>query len=312
MQYPIFIAKYIEKNKVDSTDLSYLITSTDGIIVNIGSSAECLIASPVVGNYLSNYMPVFEGVFPVKEDVYLPNVQLSHSLFFNIHIVVYSDQIWILCQNITENIHKIRRLIEKKKEVKKYEFSLLEALGFYVFKNNKVGGYRPISGAPKWVNKITNNLEERIDIEILFPYLAFFVEQLPKGIIRKGTIDHYSGIWTQNTLNDSEIHLNAWLYQVLDDSFILVQPVNENKKKENKIIQSARENTLAYEQLQKTKKELQDLLKLKDQFVSIVSHDFRSPISSLTNGISFLLEDINQSKIFDDSHREIIIQIKQE
>ena len=96
------------------------------------------------------------------------------------------------------------------------------------------------------------------------------------------------------------------------ENYLLIHPVNVGPSAQLNVIQMARENSLAYEQLNKTKEQLQELVQLKDQFVSIVSHDFRSPISTLTDGISFLLEDLSKTKTFDDSHREIIVQIKNE
>ena len=106
--------------------------------------------------------------------------------------------------------------------------------------------------------------------------------------------------------------MNGWVLQYQMVNYLLVHPVDLTITFGDNIIQVAHENSLAYEQLQKTKKQLTELLELKDQFVSIVSHDFRSPISTLINGISYLIEDVEANDSFDEMNMDIIVHIKSE
>lgn len=310
MFFPESIEKYILQNAIVKDDLFYLITSVDGKIEDVGNSTNALITQPLVGENVFDYLPVFTGLFPVVKNIYLPNVQLTHDRIFNVHLIVSDQKVWILNQNVTYKIEQYRQQHERSVELKKVEFSLLEALDYFVLKKTAHQQYVPVSVWPKWMAELNLNHQEPLQLEIHFPFLAFFVDQVDRNQFSEN--DHYSGIWTQNTADGGELHLNAWSFRIPDETYLIIHPVNVGPSAQFNVIQLARENSLAYEQLKKTKEQLQELVQLKDQFVSIVSHDFRSPISTLTDGISFLLEDLSKTKTFDDSHRDIIVQIKNE
>jgi len=310
MFFPQFIEKYIRQNAIGKDDLFYLITSVDGKIDDVGNASEFIIAQPLTGNKVFDYLPAFIGLFPVKKNIYLPNIQLTHNRFFNVHLIVSNQKVWILNQDVTSRVEKYRQQNKKYFEFEKSEFPLLEALDYFVLKRKNHQQFTPISVWPKWMANLPLKSHDPLQLELHFPFLAFFVEQVEGNQFSQS--DHYSGIWTQNTADGGELHLNAWSFTMGVENYLLIHPVNVGPSAQLNVIQMARENSLAYEQLNKTKEQLQELVQLKDQFVSIVSHDFRSPISTLTDGISFLLEDLSKTKTFDDSHREIIVQIKNE
>lgn len=303
MKFPENIEKYLQENGIGKNSLYYLVTSTNGEIEDVGNSKVISISAPVKGELIANVMPVFEGFFPLKEQLYLPNIQLFHHRYFNIYLVPLKDKIWILIDEVTQKVNRLKQKAFNDNEKINNELQLLTALDFFVLKEKAVNVYEPVLPIPGWASNSINGSTEQINLNDAFPFLAFYSEQKENHTL-------FTGVWTQIINGGIETHLKAWFVPVLNDWFLLIQPANAEK--DNNIIQLARENTLAYEQLKKTKAQLQELVKLKDEFVNIVSHDLRSPISTLTDGISFLLEDLDGTKSFDSSHREIIEQVREE
>lgn len=110
---------------------------------------------------------------------------------------------------------------------------------------------------------------------------------------------------------NNEYH-NIHLLVLENKVWILLTDVNDENKKLKKPVNYQHERDQINEQLKATKDQLNDLIILKDQFVSIVSHDFRSPITTLINGISYLIEDMETKSSFSEINRDIIINIKSE
>lgn len=314
MKIPIEIQSYLSNNELDEKGIYFLELQSTGEVMSLGNSADLLIATPVIGDKIDQYLPVLVGVFPVVNSFNLPNIQLRHGQFFDIHILKKEDSVWIILKEVSKKIEHLITQIAQNNELTKTQFQLLEALEYLVFKKNENGIFIPISEFPYWVSELEDshiNFEE-VEIEDVFPFLSFFVDSCKQTQISEVSKQTYSGIWTQSKVNGEEIHLNAWSFQVLDDAYILIHSVDFGYNTQNNIIQLARENSLAYEQLQKTKQELQDLLILKDKFVSIVSHDFRSPLSSIYDGLSFLVKDLKNDEKFDSDNFEIVQQVQKE
>lgn len=303
MIFPEKIDKYLLENNVGKNPLFYLVTTADGEIKDVGNSKSISISAPVKGEVIANIMPVFEGLFPLMKLVYLPNIQLFHHQYYNVHLVPLDDEVWILFAEVTKTINRLTQKTVISVDEENSDLQLLTALDFFVLKEKANKIYEPVFPIPQWASELINESSEQVNLDEVFPFLAFNSEQKKDQML-------FTGVWTQNSTSGTETHFKAWFVPNINDWFLLIQPTDAEK--DEKIIQLARENTLAYEQLQKTKAQLQDLVKLKDEFVNIVSHDLRSPISTLTDGISFVLEDLDGTKTFDSSHREIIEQIREE
>ncbi|MFA9389579.1 MAG: sensor histidine kinase [Prolixibacteraceae bacterium] len=306
MNFPVSIDKFLQKNGIAKFNLHYLVTSNDGVIVDVGNSMEILISSPLCGHKVAELIPVFEGVFPVESTVYLPNMQLFHHNYYNLYLLPHKNKVWILMNNVSDQVQKVKQGTELKDEDPAIGFSILESLDYFVLKEIDGHRYKPVTAYLDWTNALFEVQTETIDLEDSFPFLSFFVEHAEE------TQNQCSGVWTQSTLSGDEIHLNAWIKKFEQETYLVIQAVKIDSQNQNNIIQLARENSLAYEQLNKTKEQLQELVILKDQFVSIVSHDLRSPISTLADGVSFILDDLSAAKPFDDTHREIVVQVRAE
>ncbi len=74
----------------------------------------------------------------------------------------------------------------------------------------------------------------------------------------------------------------------------------------------ARDQKLAYEKLEKAEQKLKTLLDYKDKFVSIISHDLRSPVAAVLGIAEMLANDKEELAKLDDFYHEMILSIKEE
>lgn len=314
MDIPKHISQYLNKNDLEKDKLYSVVTDIDGAVKDIGNVSDIVLAKPIIGKRIDEYLPVFLDVFPIKENLYLPNMRLTHGGMFNIHLILNKIDVWIFFEDVEMKIEAFKSKIIELKALHKREFQLLEAIGYLVLKKIGKSGYEVISKYPAWLYQLLTHKDDLVlhGVVEVFPFLDFFITMSDEEHINEEIKQNYSGIWTQSTNDGGEIHLNAWIFQIHDDSYLLIDRVESTVSSEQNIIQLARENSLAYEQLRKAKLELQDLVILKDKFVSIVSHDFRSPLSSIYDGIDFLNVDLDVGSVVDDDHRDIVSHLKSE
>ncbi|MBN2806699.1 MAG: HAMP domain-containing histidine kinase [Prolixibacteraceae bacterium] len=302
MTFPDDVTSYLKEHHLSNGSLFYVVTTTDGLLEQLGNLEEILPFTVLAGEAIASFLPVFTGLFPVKEALYLPNIHLFNEQYFHIFLFPRKKETWIFLKDVSKQIQQMRTQIAQAGHGTANSFALLERLDYLVLKKVETFNYLALTFPQSWMNEFFGKLPVSINLEDEFPFLAFFAQQDGHA--------HYSGIWSQTGYNGQEFHLNAWAIDLNHQQFLLLQPVASEASNDQSIIQLARENRLAYEQLKKTKEQLQELVILKDQFVSIVSHDLRSPISTLTDGVSLLLDDLNAAKPFDESHREIIEQVR--
>lgn len=90
-------------------------------------------------------------------------------------------------------------------------------------------------------------------------------------------------------------------------TMISVNKSNQKIIKQNKeIIDQKEKITLQKEALEHKNEQLNDLVKTKDKFFSIISHDLRGPFHSLTGLLDLMLEDFNS---FSDEEKYEYIQL---
>ena len=121
-----------------------------------------------------------------------------------------------------------------------------------------------------------------------------------------------SGIWIESDAQGKEYFLRAFMTLIDDKEYLLIRMLNEDLLGEQDTIQKAREQQLAYEHLAKAKKELQELLDYKDKFVSIITHDLRSPIASVLGATEMLINDKELIDQIDNFNKEILIAMREE
>jgi signal transduction histidine kinase len=304
MNFPAKVANYLKKQHLTNGPLYHVVTNPEGVILKVGNMEEVLPFSLFEGKCIAGFLPVFTGLFPVSAPFSLPNIQLFNEQYFSIYLYPFDNQVWVFFKDVSDQVQLLRSHIAQAGLGSANSFALMESLDYLVLKKIDQDNYLTLTFPQGWTIQLFGWVPPVIKLEEHFPFLAFFIEQQKAEL--------YSGIWSQSGSNGQEVHLNAWAIELDNQHFLLVQPVKQETINDQSIIQLARENRLAYEQLKKTKEQLQELVILKDQFVSIVSHDLRSPISTLTDGVSLLLDDLNDGKPFDQCHREIIEQVRSE
>ena len=312
MKFPKYISAYIEENKISVENGFYLKTTLSGLIIDIGTCGNYIIASPLTGKQITDYIPALFGMFPLLENQYLPNIQLFHGQYFSLHLLLHDQEVWVFGENVTSKFVSLKTHLSHVENQITHECQLLEKMEFLVLKRDSSGPFVPVSQLPAWAIPLIDDQSKEISTDTHFPFLVNFIEQLPTETNTSHGFKSYSGLWTQNGTDGKEIHLNAWAIEQYGAIYILIRPIDMNITIGENIIQIARENSLAYEQLQKTKKQLEELLQIRDQFVNVVSHDFRSPISTLVNTISYLQEDLVVTQSFNELHKELIAQVKHE
>ncbi|MCF8228087.1 MAG: HAMP domain-containing histidine kinase [Bacteroidales bacterium] len=169
---------------------------------------------------------------------------------------------------------------------------LLQQMDIAAFECEEGNIFRLINPAPDWINAFIQPtlLSEKIDISQYFPYLEIFIPQLQETDAVKN-VRIYSDIWTEKNEAGEEKYLQAIGLNLKEDLYLLIISHEGSLYKHKELLQIGRENKLATEKIKRAKEELERLLKFKNQFVSIVSHDLRSPVSSVVSITNMMLAD---------------------
>jgi signal transduction histidine kinase len=169
------------------------------------------------------------------------------------------------------------------------------------------------SNIPWWFSMLAPEYSEndKINIYEVFPYFEVFNIEADEFWAKKENGKIKSGIWIE-TLNDGqEIALSAIAIYLNSNKYIFVR-LEEEIDKEPVVLQLAREQKLAYEKLEKAERKLKTLLEYKDKFVSIVSHDLRSPVAAVLGIADMLVNDKKELSKLDEFYIEMIHNIKEE
>jgi signal transduction histidine kinase len=170
--------------------------------------------------------------------------------------------------------------------------------------------------APDWAEKFFPEIAgawKGIDLIEIFPYLSVFLPEAHTYWESARETLLGSDMWIESPVAGTELHLRAFAVSKNDNHFLLVRLIEEDDiPVSQRTVQKAREHQLLYEKLQKAEKELKQLLYYKDKFVSIVSHDLRSPMASVVSIAEMLLTDDELMASMSDFNREMLVSMKEE
>jgi signal transduction histidine kinase len=175
--------------------------------------------------------------------------------------------------------------------------------------------YRLLGDSPVWFGEIKSNIRNKgknVDLTELFPYMEVF--QIEAAEIWASRFDGkiVSGLWEEEKVSGGTLYLQALALRHDKRNYLLVKPLHQQSDLNDGFIQTAREQHLTLNQLANTEKKLKELLNFKDQFVSIISHDLRSPIGAVIGLTDLLLTDENLLEKLDQSQSELLSDIKNE
>ena len=294
----------------------------------MGSIHKYIEHKPEKGVEIEEIAPFLTGMVPpLINPMVLPHIQTKTGHYAEIHIVEDElQQVWIFFVDQTRTAEKLQQLLQEvnsarlklsateklgKSENQFAAFHLLDYATF-AYKNNK---YHPLGQMPSWIKELPNAAalnKENLDLIDFFPFIEVF--QYEAADCWESSLDGKveSGFWEEETITGRQVFLKATAIRHAQSNYLLISIINREDKQDNQLIQKAREQRLTLDQLARTQKELKKLLDFKDQFVSIVSHDLRSPLGAVIGLSNLLLDDNDLAKKLNANQASLLLDINEE
>lgn len=274
-----------------------------------------------IAPYLTGMVP------PLINPMVLPHIQTKTGHYVEIHIVEDElQQFWIFFVDQTRSAEKMQQLLQEVNSARlklsanerngkvENRFAAFHLLDYATFAY-KDKHYYPLGQMPSWIKELPGSAildNDCLDLVEFFPFIEVF--QYEAADCWENSIDGKveSGIWEEETLTGRQVFLKATAIRHTQTNYLLINIINREDKQDNQLIQKAREQRLTLDQLARTQKALKKLLDFKNQFVSIVSHDLRSPIGAVIGLSNFLLDDKELMQKMDQEQAALMIHIREE
>lgn len=281
-----------------------------------------------VGMPITKPFPFLTGMISsISEKIFLPQIQLFNKKYCDVTVIKnISDSIWFVLTDTTlqaeslestlQEINEKNLNLEKTNKKSGYEdpFGHIELFRVATFK--KEGNvYTAVGNQPKWITELIPGIEKddkQFDLTSLFPFLEVFQSEASEFWNNDEKGFFTSGLWAQENQQGKEYLLRAFAAKKDGKKFLLIWAFSELLPYEKDILQTAREQELAYEKLAKAEARLKELLEYKEKFVSIISHDLRSPVASVHGISEMLLNDEDLKGKLDEFNRGLLLDIKNE
>ncbi len=325
---PQNIINYLVNELPPFTGILIIKTSSDGEIIDYhGPHNDYLKSKPEPGKSIHEYVPALFAMIPSSESpIVLNKIKSGGSVYADIHIIeTEKDEYWLLFVDQNHQVEGIREILQLLNE----NNLINESSG----NNDQNGSFNPYdvfgdlgiivndenngiisTTVPDWFLQFSPGFGSNSSINFtkVFPYLEVFMYEAVEFWEIKKTGKLKSGIWTETISDGTEVALTA--YAIINNGikYLLIRPMDDDIDKEQLALQMAREQKLAYEKLEKAEKKLKTLLEYKDKFVSIVSHDLRSPVSAVLGITEMLIHDEDEIAKLNDFYKDMIYSINEE
>lgn len=325
---PKNIVKYLVDELPPYTGILIFKTDSSSNIIDFhGAHKEYLTKKPEIGKPIYDCVVALHSMIPpLVSPMVLNKIQIENSIYADIHIIRENEnEYWILLIDQSREADSIREILQKINESKYYEESGKENSSRNTFNPLEVFNYLNLrfkseteaviyGNTPPWLHLLKPDLSENQSISFtkVFPYLEVFMYDAIDFWAHKKNGKLKSGIWSETLKNGKEILLTAYAITYNSEKFILIKPLEEEIDNEQMALQMAREQKLAYEKLEKAEIKLKTLLDYKNKFVSIISHDLRSPVAAVLGIAEMLVNDEEELSKLDDFYKEMILSIKEE
>ena len=323
------VVRYILHEIPPYIGLVVIHTDEAGVILNwFGPLEKYFNLSPVKGSSIDDFDGVFIGMVPpLINPMVISHVRITASIYVEIHIIADdNNHNWIFLVDQTrqvEIIHPFIQLYNEEKLQKANDLSQSAAKGTlsalylldYMSFEKLDKGYRQLGLSPGWYSDLKSALVLRgkyVELTDTFPYLEVFQYEISDLWRSEHDGKKVSGIWEEDLRNGGKLYLQALALRYDKRNYLLIKPLSKDSEMNEGFIQKAREQKLTLDQLATTEKKLKQLLGFKDQFVSIISHDLRSPIGAVIGLSELLLADEDLAKKINPSQQELLIDIKNE
>lgn len=324
---PQDIIKYLIDELPPFTGILIIKTDEEGNVIDFyGPHNEYLREKPEIGKPIHEYVPaLYSMIPPLISPMVLNKIKSNNSVYTDIHLVeAEHDEYWIFFVDQNREVESIRQIIQKINEDRIRKESNETKAGDGTFNPLVVFDYLSVkiednenaiinSKIPPWFSSLAPKYSEndKIVISEVFPYFEVFNIEADEFWAKKENGKIKSGIWIETSENKQEIALSAYAIYYNNEKYILIRP-EEEIDKEQVSLQLAREQKLAFEKLEKAEQKLKKLLDYKDKFVSIVSHDLRSPVAAVLGIADMLVNDKKELSKLDEFYIEMIHNIKDE
>ena len=279
------------------------------------------------GKPVSVLLPYLEGVFPLPQQyLELPRLQFSEEKWINVFVLLDHDRShWVFISDCSGQTVELQGLLQKINEKKlqmetvasgarNNPFGKVHLLQMATFEKLSYNRYALCGTPPDWLSTLKPAILHPGIVKLFdhFPFLEVFEQEMIDEQVEEGRKFYNSGIWIETDGQEREYFLRAFLTEVNQKTYLLIRLLNNDLLGEHDTIQKAREQQLAYEQMTKAKKALKEILDYKDKFVSIITHDLRSPIASVLGATEMLLNDTEFVNSLDLFNKEMLLSMRDE
>lgn len=325
--YPEKVVSYIKENEKSLISTVYIEMDQHMLIESFGGNFEKLdLELPKKRTKLADTYSFIEGIDFQEGCIEIPRIQIAQEKWVDVAFIQEDATCLLIITASVITTQEFAAMMQKNNEGIISQDSgkvlgsasvlaeVLHLLDYMVWVEESVG-YRLKSYPSKWFLKLFPDKERQLfydDLSELFPYLDAFLpdaQQVWQSVENK---HKDSELWTESTEDGDEIYLQAIAAKENDRKYLILGTHNLSSEQRRQLIQKARENSLAQEQLQKTEAKLRTLLQFKDQFVSVVSHDLRSPLAGVVNALDMMIKDEAFQNGLSDLGKEFMSEIKSE
>lgn len=323
------IIRYILNDIPPYIGLVVLHTDAEGILLQCFGPVEKYFGKkPEKNNPIDAFTGIFTGMLPpLISPMVMPHVKINDQQYVEIHLLADEKQHnWIFMVDQTRQVELIQPIIQMYNEEKlnkasdvrqsayKGTLSALYLLDYMSFEVTGKG-YRLLGLAPEWFASLQKKLVHKnklIALQETFPYLEVFEYETASLWSSNKDGKLISGVWEEEPTTGGKLYLQALALRHENRNYLLIKPLSNQSDIEEGFIQKAREQKLTLDQLAVAEKKLKQLLGFKNQFVSIISHDLRSPIGAVIGLTELLLSDNELPEKLHPSQLELLRDIQNE
>ncbi|MBT3206840.1 MAG: HAMP domain-containing histidine kinase [Bacteroidetes bacterium] len=326
---PNNIDKYLQDLLIGCQNPVFIKLSKEGKVISWEGNLEIYGIFSISKNVqIEQIVPFLDGIFPLETPlIILPNIQTEQEVYADIHIIKDQTNCWVVLLDKTQDVNKLRNILQKQNETqlmlarsskkldKSISIDVLNLFEVVTFERISDDVFKIVGSFPKWfVELFSDSITNRVEFIIsdYFPFIQTFLPMAENHWEESDSEKVMSDRWTESNTDGEDFHLQAMAAVVNNKKLLFIQSISTSVEESQLLIQKAREKSLAYDKLAKAENALKKLLKFKDQFVSIVSHDLRSPIAAVVALSDILLQDETFFNKIDESHQSDIIDINEE
>ena len=304
-------------------------TDRKGEIVHVSGNKADFAGLPETGRMVGDIFPFLGTFYPAG--LPMKPADIPHLVWENryLNVSVFRDEnfaTWFLITDATDEVARMKPYIQKNNvfalEHKRQNtfdnpFGNLHLFSVACFIAAGDGKFLPQGKLPDWVAPyfpvIGQSGDGPAELTEIFPYLDVFMPEAENFWKAEKENLLGSDMWIESPAPGVELHFRAFATSKNGNHYLLIRRLEDDDIPiSQRTIQKAREHQLLYEKLQKAEKELKQLLYYKDKFVSIVSHDLRSPMASVVSAAEMLLTDERLMSVISDFNREVLQSMKEE